>query len=232
MKRTVQFALALLAGAWMAHADILIKQEVRTPAFMMQPAKTESSELWLGDGVMAQRGKESSVIINKKNNTMAMINHVDKSYVETSLPPDMSKLMPPEAAQAMSMMMQNMKVSVERTGSKKTVAGIDAVSYRVTMNMMGMPMVSTYWVAEEGLPFDWEKYQDLTSQFAQISMNGTEAMVKEFSKIQGFPLATEASVMGMTVVTETTAIDTTATSEADTYSVPAGYKKNYRLMGQ
>jgi len=222
--------LLLLASVSIASADVLIKQQVKTPAFMMMPAKTELSEMWLGDGVMATHSKENSFILNAKAKTMVMINHEDKSYIETTLPPDMSKLMPAEAAQAMSAMMQNMKVTVERAGAKRKVAGIDTVSYNVTMNMMGMPMVSTYWVAESGLPFDWKQYQELNSNLAQVSMKGGEAITKEMAKMQGFPLATEVKVMGMNVVTETTEIQTDAKPKADTYKAPEDYVKKDRLV--
>lgn len=230
MKRIMAGCLVLAAtgsGAW---ADVLIQQQSKTPAFMMMPASTESSELWLGDGVMATHNPDTSVIIDTKAKRMIMLNHDAKSYIETGLPPDMSKLMPPEAAQAMSAMMANMQVSVERAGASRKVASLDTVSYNITMNMMGMPMVSTYWVAEKGLPFDWKKYQDLSAQMAQVSMKGSEAMVKEMAKIQGFPLATEVKVMGINVVTETTKIQTDAAPKADTYRVPAGYKKMDHLV--
>lgn len=230
MKIILAGCLVWTAAVMGARADVLISQQTKTPAFMMVPAKTEVSEWWLGEGVMATHSPDTSVILDTKAKRMLMLNHDEKSYIETGLPPDLAKLMPPETAQAMSAMMAKMQVSVERAGTTRKVAGLETVAYNVTINMMGMPMVSTYWVAEKGLPFDWKKYQDLNAQLAQISMKGSEAMMKEMAKIQGFPLATEVKIMGMNVVTETTGIQTDATPKADTYQVPAGYKKVEHLI--
>jgi hypothetical protein len=231
MKRTITLIALVLLFSLMIQADICIKQKTNTPAMMGQPAKAETVEQWLGDGKMAMVGGPTGFVVDLVAKKILIIDNNEKTYVETSLPLDFGKLLPKEIAPMMEQVMSGMTVSVEKVGTAKKVAGFDTVSYKVTMNMMGMAIPMTMWVAEK-LPFDWKKYYELYSQMTQIMMRGGEQLVKEMAKIQGYPLATEVDVMGMKSTTETISIDVNATAAAGTYSVPAGYKKTETLKMQ
>lgn len=224
MKKTLIVLAVILFSSLMIQADVCIKQKTEAPAMMGQPAKSETVQQWLGDGKMATVGGAQGVVIDLTAKKMLMIDNTAKTYVEASIPVDFGKLLPPEAAPMVEQMMKSMTVTVEKLGATKKVAGIDTVSYKVTMNMMGMQMPMTMWVAEK-LPFDWKKYQEVYGQMMQIMMKGGEQVMKEMAKIQGYPLATEMEVMGMKTTSETLEILANATAPAGTYAAPAGYKK-------
>ncbi len=223
MKKIIM-TVAIVLFSLMINADVCIKQKTDAPAIMGQPASSEVIEQWLGDGKMAMVGGKNGFVVDIAAKKMLMINNTDKTYLETSIPVDLSKLLPPEVAPMMEQMMKGTSVSVEKTGATRKVAGFDTVSYKMSISMMGMQMPMTLWVAEK-LPFDWKKYQAVYSQMMQIMMKGGEQIAKEMAKIQGYPLATETEVMGMKITSETIEINVNATPPAGTYSVPAGYKK-------
>lgn len=224
MKKSIIVMAVILLSSLMIQADVCIKQKTSAPGMMGKPATDETIEQWLGEGKMAMIGGQNGFVVDIVAKKMLMINNTEKTYIETTLPVDMSKLMPKEAAPMMEQMMKGMTVTVEKIGATKKVAGFDTVSYKVTMTMMGMQMPMTMWVATD-LPFDWKKYYEVYSQMTQIMMKGGEQLMKEMTKIQGYPLATEMEVMGMKVTSETLSIEANATPPAGTYAVPAGYKK-------
>lgn len=224
MKKILIAIAVVFFTASMIQADVCIKQKTDIPSIMGQPAKTEVVQQWFGEGKMATVGGQNGFVVDMVAKKMLMINNANKTYVETSLPVDMSKLMPPEMAPMMEQMMKGMTATVEKTGTTRKVAGIDTVSYKVTMGMMGMQIPMTMWVAEK-MPFDWKKYQDLYTEMMRITMRGSEQMMKEMAKIGGYPLATETEMMGAKTTMETTEVIADATPPAGTYSVPAGYKK-------
>jgi len=224
MKKIMSVMVIVLISTLMINADVCIKQKINTPAMMGKAASSDIVQQWLGDGKMAMVGGQNGFVVDIVAKKMLMINNTDKTYVETSIPVDFSKLLPPEAAPMMEQMMKGMTVSVEKIGDTRKVAGIDTVSYKMTMGMMGMQIPMTMWVAEK-LPFDWKKYQGVYNQMMQIMMKGGEHLAQEMAKIQGYPLASEMDMMGMKTTTETIEIITNATPPAGTYAAPAGYTK-------
>lgn len=230
MKKYFLFLSLTVLCIFALHADVLITQETVTPEIMGQPGSTDIMETWLGKGIIATLGKDSGVIIDMNSKKAIIINHASKSYVETDIPIDFSKLVSEEMAPMMEQMMQGMTVTVNKGSERKKVAGIDTESYLINMTMMGMPMNSTYWVAKKGLPFSWDDYRDIYMQMTQIQMRGGDTMIKELSKIDGFPLAMEIDFMGNMITTNTLEIKKDAKAPAGTYSAPEGYTKNDRLQ--
>lgn len=224
MKKILIMIAIVFFSAAMIHADVCIKQRTDIPAMMGQQARSEVQQQWFGNGKMATVGGQNGFVIDMTAKKMLMIFNNDKTYLETTLPIEMSKLLPPEAAPMIEQMMKGMTATVEKTGATKKVAGVDTVSYKVTMSMMGMQIPMTMWVAEK-MPFDWKKYQEIYTEMMRITMRGSEQMMKEMAKIGGYPLATETEVMGMKTTMETIEIIADTTPPAGVYSVPAGYKK-------
>ena len=225
--------VALLAAA--ASADVYIKTKSHTDAMSIMgqttPAQDSIMEMWLGDSMFAMSGTGLSGIIDLKKNVIYLIIPESKAYVESPLPLDMSKLMPPEMA---AMMGGGMKatVTVKPNGQTKTVGSWPCSGYDVdmamTMMMMTINMKMSIWASEK-VPFNVADYME---KFAGPQMSMTmqldAAGIAEMKKIKGFPILTETSgeIMGATMKSVQEVIEITKKAPpAGAYTVPAGFKK-------
>ncbi len=118
MKKLFVVIFILLAMASWASADIYVKSKAHTDAISMmgqnRPAQDTFSEQWIGDDQFANITENLTTIIDLKKNIFDMINHKDKTYVETTLPLDMSKLLPPEMSAMAGMMKASITVNPHR----------------------------------------------------------------------------------------------------------------------
>jgi hypothetical protein len=224
--------VALLAVA--ASADIYIKSKSHTDAMSMMgqttPAQDTIMETWLGNDVFAMSGAGLSGIIDLKKNVAYLIIPESKAYVESPLPLDMSKLMPPEMA---AMMGGGMKatVAVKPNGQTKTVGSWPCAGYDVDMTitmMMTINMKMTIWASEK-VPFNVAEYMDkFAGPQMAMTMQLDAAGLAEMKKIKGFPILTETSgeVMGAQMKSTQEVVEISKkTPPADVYAVPAGFKK-------
>ncbi len=230
MKRILIVFLVLAFSGSLLVADAYIKTKTHTSAFEImgqkQEAKDEITEQWVGKGRMAMVSPESKTLIDLGKNTIVMINHQDKTYLEAALPLDMSKLLPPEAAGMMAMMKP--KVQVSPNGQVRKIGSWNCKGYDIKMEMMMMSMNIAVWATTE-VPFDWKEHQKMSANL--MNLQGQiidEAAMKEFFKIEGVQIASEINmnVMGadMKVKTEVQEISD-KNPPADLFSIPAGYKK-------
>lgn len=221
-------------------ADVYIKTKTHMDAFEMmgqkQPAKDEISEQWIGNNKFAQMMKQQTIILDLDKKMIYIVNHGAKTYIETSLPLDMSKLLPEQMAQ----MMGNMKinVTVNPNGQTKKIGSWNCNGYDVVMDiqfMMPMKMKMLIWATTD-VPFDWKAFADkmfpAIMKAQSVQMPFGDEVVKEFKKIKGYQVASEMSMnmMGteMKVNTEVQEI-TNKPAPAGTYAVPAGYTKNEKF---
>jgi predicted SpoU family rRNA methylase len=214
--------LVLLSAAFLS-ADVYIKQQTKTGAFMGQPAKDIVQEQWFGNNRIATVTQENSFIINLADKKFYMINHKTKTYVEASLPLDMAKLMPEQMAGMMKSMMDGMTVSVQPNGQSKKIGNWNTKGYDVNMTMMGMNMKMIFWASTD-VPFDWKKVAAPSGELYKVQMRLGEKFIEEFKKIEGYPVASDMEMMGIKVSMITTEISE-KTPPASVYTVPAGYTK-------
>ena len=230
MKRILLMVLLVVLSFSVLSADVYLKTRTQTSAFEMmgqkQEAKDELGEQWFSKNRMAMITPGTKILLDGQKNTMTMINHNDKTYVQADLPLDMTSLLPPEAAAMMGMM--KMKVSVSPNGQSKKIGSWNCKGYDVKMEMMMMNMNMTIWASNE-VPFDWKSYQKLALNL--IKLQGQmfdEASMQEFLKIDGVQIASEMKMemMGSEMKTTTEVIEISEkTPPADLYVVPADYKK-------
>lgn len=221
--------LVLLSAAFLS-ADVYVKQQMKTGAFMGQPAKDMIQEQWFGNNRLATITPENSFIINTAEKKFYMINHKTKTYVESSLPIDIAKLMPEQMAGMMSAMMEGMTVSVKPNGQSKIIGNWNSKGYDVTITMMGMPMKMVFWASTD-VPFDWKKLATLSGELYKAQMKLSEKFVEEFKKIEGYPIAQDMEMMGMKVSMVTTEISE-KTPSANVYAPPAGYTKKDKFAAE
>ncbi len=101
-------------------------------------------------------------------------------YIETTIPLDMTKLMPEQMAQMMKSMMDGMTISIRANGQTKKVLNWNTEGYDVKITMMGMEIKMVFWAAKD-VPFDWKKYTSMYSEVykAQFRM-GEKCQRKNF----------------------------------------------------
>jgi len=214
--------LVVLITAFLG-ADVYIKQIQKTGAFMGQQAKEVTNEIWLGNNKMATNSPEMSMVMDVAGKKIFLISHANKTYVETDLPLDMTKLMPAQLAG----MMKGMTVTIQPNGQTKKVGNWNAKGFDFNMTMMGMNMKMTMWASKD-VPFDWKKYSDMSGELYKAIFKGGESFIKEFEKMDGYPVASEMSMIGANV--EMTTVEISEKSPgAGVYSVPAGYTKTDKL---
>jgi hypothetical protein len=238
MKKFTTALICILLLAVAAQAEIYIKTKMHTdPVSFMgqnQPASDTISEQWLGDDVFATVTEGMTTIIDTKKNIMLMIIHKDKSYIETGLPLDYSKLMPAEMA-GMAQAMMKMTVTVTPTDQAKTIGSWKCSGYNVALNMMMMPMKIQVWATTD-TPFDLARFMEkVQANILKAQFRLDDAAAKEMMKIKGLWIASETTMemMGakMRVTTEVVEISK-KTPPASVFTVPAGYKKMERFSMQ
>jgi hypothetical protein len=232
MKKALLFAIVVLAVALLLPADIYIKTNVHTDAFEMmnqkQPAKDEVTEQWVGNGLLANKTADKVMIMDMNQKAMYIVNLKNRTYVQTELPLDMSKLVPKEAAPMMAMMKVTVKVTPN--GQTQKIGKWNCSGYDVDMNMMMMQMKMKVWATTD-VPFDWKSFAKMYANVSKMQFMD-DAAVSEFLKINGFQIAMEMSmeVMGskMKVTSQVEEI-AQKPAPAGTYAVPAGFTKKDTL---
>jgi len=235
-KLWVLFSLILVLAAF-ANADIYIKSRSHTDAFSMmgqnQPAKDETTEQWLGDDRFAAITPALSIVVDMKKNMLYWINHGNKTYLESPLPFDFTKVVDPQMAQMMSQMMK-MTVSVTPNGQTKTIGQWNCSGYDVAINMMMMPMKMSVWASTD-VPFDVDKFMKLYTNVLKAQLRLDDTAIQEMMKVKGYWIATEmnAEIMGAKMRSTTEVVEISKKSpDASVYSVPAGYTKKDKLTMQ
>jgi len=228
MKKLVLIVTLVIVSFSFLSADVYIKQQAKT-GMQGQPEKISYTETWLTKNKLATVMEGKIAIINMDTKMMYLISPATKSYVESSLPVDMSKLMPAQMVQMMKGMMASMEVSIVPNGQTKKILNIDAKGYLVTTKVMGMETKMTLW-ASSNLPFDWKSYSMMFLELTKaMQSNLGDKFIKEYMKIDGITLGMEMSMMGANMATTTVEINPNKTAPANIYTVPAGFTKKTQL---
>ncbi|HUU38416.1 MAG TPA: DUF4412 domain-containing protein [Candidatus Desulfaltia sp.] len=232
-KLSILLSLLLVLSAF-AGADVYIKSKTHTDAFAVmgqsQPAKDETTEQWLGDEKFAAITPAITIIVDLKKNMLYWVNNGNKTYVESPLPFDFTKIIDAQMAQMMSQMMK-MTVTVTPNGQTKTIGQWKCSGYDVALNMMMMPMNMSVWASTD-VPFDVEQFMKLYTNVIKATMRLDDAAVQEMMKVKGYWIATDmnAEIMGAKMHSTTEVVEISKkTPDASVYTVPAGYTKKDKL---
>lgn len=216
-------------------ADYHIIQKQHTGEFSVmgqtQPEKDEIQHLWLAENKMAMHGEQQSVVINLDKNVMYVIKHNNETYVEMTLPLDITQYFPAK----MQQMMKNITVEVNPTGETKTIGEWKCQGYNLSMNMMVTQMETKIWSSKD-VSFDWKHYSSkLQPKFIKATMNLTDEAIQEYQKIEGFPIRSDTTMkmMGseMKSYNEVQEISEENPPQG-TYSVPEGYTQKEKFSMQ
>ena len=225
------------AAAPAAAAEVYVKTKTHADAMTMMgqsvPARDDVNETWIGGTKMATLMKDSAFVVDLDRNTMFIVNHREKTYVETPLPVDFTKMLPPEAAPMAEMM--KVSATVQPTGETKRVGQWDCTGYAATLTVMGMTMNVRIWASTQ-VPFDAAAFTaKMMPAIVQGQMRLDEKSVAEFAKIKGFQIATETTgdMMGAKLRTTSEVVEiVTKPAPAGIFAPPAGYTKKATLSMQ
>jgi hypothetical protein len=232
MKKALLALIVVMAVALLLPADVYIKTNVHTDAFEMmgqkQPAKDEVTEQWVNNNQLFNRQGERVTILDMNKNIMYIVNLKEKNYVEATLPLDMAKLLPPEAASMASMM--KMTVKVAPNGQARKIGQWNCSGYDVDMSMMMMKMKMVIWASTD-VPFDWKMFSKMYTNVSKMQFMD-DASIAEFTKIKGFQIGSEMSMdmMGSKMKVTSQVVEIAQKpAPAGIYSVPAGFTKEKTL---
>ena len=232
MKKVFFAVVLILAIALLLPADVYIKTNVHTDAFAMmgqnQPAKDEVMEQWVGNNQLANMTGDNIMIMDMNKNLMFIVNLKDKTYVQTTLPLDMTKLVPKEAASMMAMMKVTVKVTPN--GQTKKIGKWNCSGYDMDMNMAMMQMKMTVWATTD-VPFDWKLFSKMYANVSKMQFMD-DAAIAEINKISGYQVASEMNMdmMGSKLKVTSQVVEITQKSApAGIYAVPVGYTKKDTL---
>jgi len=100
------------------------------------------SEQWISENALAQIGKDQGFVIDLKKNMMYIINFGAKSYVETTLPLDYAKLLPPQ----MGPWRHDDHDGDGHPGNEtKKIGNWNCSLYNMNLSVMGMAMPMKIW---------------------------------------------------------------------------------------
>ena len=232
MKKVLFAVVLVLAIALLLPADVYIKTSVHTDAFEMmgqkQPAKDEIMEQWMGNNQLVNKTGDKIMIMDMNKKMMFIVNPKDKTYVETALPLDMSKLVPKEAASMLSMMKVTVKVTPN--GQTQKINKWNCTGYDVDMNMMMMQMKMKIWATTE-VPFDWKAFSKMYANVSKMQFMD-DAAIAELMKVTGYQVASEMSMdmMGSKLKVTSQVVELAQKpAPAGIYEVPAGFTKKATL---
>jgi hypothetical protein len=240
MKKWLAFFLILgitFTAALFIHADVYIKEKSHTDGYyyggVNRPAEDSTNELWLGDGKIAHITENSITIIEKEKNRALIINKTDKTYVETTLPIDLSKLGPEQVApiiQGIRYQGTVKEIAETKTIGERKCKGYTLNTYSMYQGERNNELDTTLWASED-LPFDMNKYRDLVFNIYRLR-NYSNELLEEIKKVDGFRIAAESLFYpkGFSVKRTTEVLEISAKEPPPgVYSVPEGFTKNERF---
>lgn len=237
MKKYLFVIVMVIITAVVMNADVYIKEKTHTdPVYhhgTIKPATDTVSEYWIGNKKMAAVNEGRIVIIDLNQKQFIFVARRDKTYVETTLPLDMAKILPEQLHMRAAMF--RTKGEVKETPETKKIGKWNAKCYETST-----------WIIYEGtrvdqrdmkawftidVPFDLNVYLEMRPVFYKLA-NFDEALIKELGKIKAARVSSETMryVEGQAVKTKR---EITEMSEknapAGIYSVPKDFKKKDQL---
>jgi len=177
-----KFLLVLIiAGVLNAGWIIKFKEEE-------QGEKSETTVTYISKGKMVFESKENVIILDYKNEIIRMIDHEEKSYIETTVDEfinmysgmkkemeEMMKEMPPQQREMMEKMMKP-KININKTSKTEKILGYNTFVYEVKVETH-TPMGTMKTRSEEYIA------PSADFIFSEISKEDIEKISKKFEKI-------------------------------------------------
>jgi hypothetical protein len=218
-------------------ADLYVRKTARSTSFVDGVAvgtrRGDATETWIGDGRIASREGNKTILLDLKRDWFCIVNHVERSFVEASLPLAVEKVLAEDLLE---------EYKDTRTSGKVTRA--DATREMLSWKCRKYSVL--YWDVDEGVrsnerafsvwatedvKFDELAYSKML-ECMRVLHNRDKKLRNELNKIKGLQTGHEvtsnASGIESRFVTEIAEM-----AELDppdgTYAVPEGYRRKERL---
>lgn len=236
MKRTaIIFVLMSLLIGFSYGADTYIKQVIQNKAFVLEgqehEAREEIIETWIGKNRLAKHGQGRSLIVLLDRKIIYFIDHVQKTYVEMTIPVDIHKYFP----EPLEQLMEQVTVSVTTTEEFQKFEKRECRVYEVDIESLMISMKMRVWATLD-VPFDEKTYlEEMFPELTKVTHLLTDSAVAELLKIEGFHFRTEMtlSFMGVEMESIQEVVEMSRKSVPDNiYTLPSDYTKKDRLSLQ
>ncbi|MFC1850435.1 hypothetical protein ACFL27_09620 [candidate division CSSED10-310 bacterium] len=218
-------------------ADTYIKFQVHTEAYyyggVNHPAEEAEREYWIGEDKLVFSTRGRTIIFDRQHKQLLFINHPSKIYLESSLPPDWSKLVPEAVLQQLQTWCIAGKVS-EKTQPKKIgprkCQGYDFSYWIEIEGTREYDNDASIWVTQE-VPFDLQVAQEFLG-YLYILDNYNSQVIAQLQKMSGFPIEIERIRYQQGFGIKTTEKLTEMSEQKPppgTYTVPEGFQKKDTL---
>jgi len=236
MKRTIIiFVLMFLLVGFSYGADTYIKKIIQNKAFILEGQEHEDREeiieTWIGKKKLAVHGQERSLIVLLDRKIIYYIDHVQKTYVEMTVPVDIHQYIP----ESLGQLMEQVTVSVTPTEEFQEFEKRECRVYEVDIESLMISMKMKVWATLD-VPFDRKTYlEEMYPELAKVTHLLTDKAVTELLKIEGFHYRTEItlSFMGAEMKSTQDVVEMSRKSVPDNiYALPSDYTKKDRLSLQ
>ncbi|MFC2146508.1 hypothetical protein ACFLRT_04010, partial [Acidobacteriota bacterium] len=219
------------------NADVYIKQKAHTDSYyyggVTHPAEDFDLETWIGKKKMAYFEQDLAIKIDMEKNRLLVLDKKGKTYVEATLPPELSQLVQQQLVPRIQQLQY--QGTVTETGKTKTIGKWNCKEYKINsyFSNEGTRNNETDSVIRVSLdiPFDLDTYRQMNAVLLQ-SRNNSQAFIEELKKIKGFVVESESYFYpkGFSVKSTKTVIEMAQKAPGEfTYSVPTGYTKKENL---
>jgi hypothetical protein len=218
---------------------IYIKEVVREDSyFLWKLTKSKIlnvSEIWMGDQVIARIEKNKKFILDLKKNMFYFVNHKTNTYVEASLPLNMSEILSGHFKPGYEE--RKATAVVQTTTHTREIFEKECDEYKVTFwqlrgskkyNRQNVKVWSTTDVS-----FDLTPYYELLKNMRKV-YNRDETARQELQKIRGLQLRNQWEVKNFPIkkrYTEELVELAELTVPEGTYSIPDFYSKKEHIDG-
>ena len=232
--------IILFAPAILLRADTYIKVKRHTDSYyyggVVNPEQNTEREFWLDEDHLSTITRNRITIIDLGKNRAFVVNRNDKTYVESPLPVELSKLVPEEIAPLLESTVY--RGSVEKTGKKRKIGTwkcdeYDLSTYLIYQGQQANIAETRLWAVNK-VPFSLEAYQKMADTMQRLD-NFSAPLIAELKKIKGYPVAFEMLFYpkGFSVKTTEEVVEMTEKEPpAGVYSVPEGFTKKDKLTIQ
>lgn len=237
MKNFPLFTLILILIPYFSFGDSRIILKSHTDAYyyggINNPATDSISEIWIGKNKMAYITSNRKIVVDTDKKSVFLIYKNNKIFAETTLPVNLSSLVPENIA----IYLQGIKSlgTVKKTGKNKKINNYECTAYEINsyINYQGEKVNESdtiVWIAGQ-VSFDIKKYNELNNELRKIR-NYNDKLISDMEKMEGFPMMSETYFYpkGFSVrsISEVASI-TEEEPPTGCYSVPGGFNKKKKL---
>jgi hypothetical protein len=229
--------LTLSVSVSCLYADVYIKEKLHTDSYyyggVTTPAENNYNETWISARKMAYITENRITIIDTEKKRGCIVFRKDRTYTETTLPMDLTNLVPENLAAYLKTIQY--QGAVRETGNTKTIGKFKCKSYEVNAfvyyeGSKANETDTTVWVSTT-VPFDPVKFKDMADNLYRLR-NYSDPMIAQLRKIKGYPIFSTTlfypkgfSVKSTAEIVEISSKD----PPPHIYSVPEGFKKKEKL---